>query len=496
MSQNLILAIDQGTTSSRAIVFSPAGDIFSVVQEEFPQIYPAEGWVEHDPEMIWETTLAVALEAMETAEAKGGTVVAIGITNQRETTIVWDRTSGKPIANAIVWQDRRTADVCRQLKADGVADTVRDKTGLLLDPYFSATKAAWLLDHVEGARRRAEAGKLAFGTVDAFLLWRLTGGKEHATDATNASRTSLYNIRTNAWDDELLRIFNVPRSCLPEVRDCAADFGVTDKNLFGREIPILGIAGDQQAAAIGQCCFSPGETKSTYGTGCFVLVQTGAEMILSQNRLLSTIAYRLDGKTTYAVEGSIFVAGAAVQWLRDGLGLIKHAADTEGLARGISGTQGVYLVPAFTGLGAPHWAPGARGAIFGMMRSTRKAELVRAALESVAYQTADLFAALAQDDISPTTVKVDGGMVMNDWMVQFLADIVGVDVQRPKVMETTALGAAALAGLQAGLYGSLDDFAKVWQEDARFSATMAPDEKEKLLQGWRHAVKCTLAYSS
>ncbi|WP_306249831.1 glycerol kinase GlpK [Parvularcula sp. IMCC14364] len=495
MSQPLLLAIDQGTTSSRAIVFSLQGDIVAVSQQEFPQIYPAEGWVEHDPEAIWETTLATAREAVSMAEAKGGTVKAIGITNQRETTIVWDRTTGMPIGNAIVWQDRRTANVCRDLRADNVEDMVREKTGLLLDPYFSATKIAWLLDHVEGARAKADAGKLAFGTVDSFLLWHLTDGKVHATDATNASRTSLFNIKTNEWDDELLRLFKVPRAMMPEVKDCAADFGMTAPAVFGREIPILGIAGDQQAAAIGQCCFTTGETKSTYGTGCFVLVQTGEEMLLSQNRLLSTIAYRLEGKPTYALEGSIFMAGAAVQWLRDEMQIIKHAAETEGMARGIGGTQGVYIVPAFTGLGAPHWSPDARGAIFGLMRSTGKAELIRATLESVAYQTADLFTALAQDGISPTSVKVDGGMVMNDWMVQFLSDVLTLPVQRPKVMETTALGAAALAGLQAGLYGSLQDFAGVWQEDASFTPTMADAERQQLLQGWHKAVQCTLAFS-
>ncbi|MCI5046300.1 MAG: glycerol kinase GlpK [Aquisalinus sp.] len=495
MSQPLLLAIDQGTTSSRAIVFSLRGDIVAVSQQEFPQIYPAEGWVEHDPEAIWETTLKTAREAVAEAENKGGTVQAIGITNQRETTIVWDRTTGMPISNAIVWQDRRTANVCRNLQADGAEDMVRQKTGLLLDPYFSATKIAWLLDHVEGARAKAEAGKLAFGTVDSFLLWHLTDGKVHATDATNASRTSLFNIQDNDWDDELLRLFKVPRAIMPEVKDCAADFGMAASAVFGREIPILGIAGDQQAAAIGQCCFTPGETKSTYGTGCFVLVQTGEELLLSQNRLLSTIAYRLEGKPTYALEGSIFVAGAAVQWLRDEMQIIKHAAETEGMARGISGTQGVYIVPAFTGLGAPHWSPDARGAVFGLMRSTGKAELIRATLESVAYQTADLFVALEQDGISPTSVKVDGGMVMNDWMVQFLSDVLTLPVQRPKVMETTALGAAALAGLQAGLYSSLQDFAGVWQEDASFAPAMADAERQQLLQGWRKAVQCTLAYA-
>ena len=495
MSQPLLLAIDQGTTSSRAIVFSLKGDIVAVSQQEFPQIYPAEGWVEHDPEAIWETTLKTAREAVAEAETKGGTVQAIGITNQRETTIVWDRTTGMPISNAIVWQDRRTANVCRNLQADGAEDMVRQKTGLLLDPYFSATKIAWLLDHVEGARAKAEAGKLAFGTVDSFLLWHLTDGKVHATDATNASRTSLFNIQDNDWDDELLRLFKVPRAMMPEVKDCAADFGMAASAVFGREIPILGIAGDQQAAAIGQCCFTPGETKSTYGTGCFVLVQTGEELLLSQNRLLSTIAYRLEGKPTYALEGSIFVAGAAVQWLRDEMQIIKHAAETEGMARGISGTQGVYIVPAFTGLGAPHWSPDARGAVFGLMRSTGKAELIRATLESVAYQTADLFVALEQDGISPTSVKVDGGMVMNDWMVQFLSDVLTLPAQRPKVMETTALGAAALAGLQAGLYGSLQEFAGIWQEDASFAPAMADAERQQLLQGWRKAVQCTLAYA-
>ena len=492
MTSDLLLAIDQGTTSSRAIAFNREAGIVAVAQEEFPQHYPNAGWVEHDPEDIWRTSLSVARKAFAEAESKGGKVVAIGITNQRETTILWERKTGKPIHNAIVWQDRRTAETCRALREAGLEDDVRARTGLVLDPYFSATKAAWILDHVEGARARAEKGDIAFGTVDCFLIARLTGGRVHATDATNASRTSLYNIRTNEWDRALLDAFRVPAACLPEVRDCAADFGETDAALFGRPVPILGVAGDQQAAAIGQACFSPGAIKSTYGTGCFVLVQTGGEIVESKNNLLSTIAYRLDGKTAYAIEGSIFVAGAAVQWLRDGLKIIKSAKETEALARGLDDNRGVYLVPAFTGLGAPHWAPEARGAIYGLTRATGPAELARAALESVAYQTADLLDAIAKDGVRPQTLRVDGGMVANDWLMQFLADILDLPVERPKVMETTALGAAFLAGLQAGLYGSTDDVGAIWSRGARFEPKMKASEREALLAGWRRAVERTL----
>ena len=492
MSKPCILAIDQGTSSSRALVFDGAAGVVAMAQREFPQLYPADGWVEHDPEAIWETTLATARRAFAEAEGRGYTVAAIGITNQRETTLVWERDSGKPIHHAIVWQDRRTAEVCKSLAGRGVGDAIQRATGLLLDPYFSATKIAWILDHVKGARARAEAGKLAFGTVDSFLIWRLTGGRVHATDATNASRTSLFNIHTQAWDPELLEIFQVPAAGLPEARDCAADYGMSDAKWFGREIPLLGVAGDQQAAAIGQCCFAPGMIKSTYGTGCFVLLHTGETALLSGNRLLTTVAYRLDGKTAYALEGSIFIAGAAVQWLRDGLGVIDKAADTGPLAAGLADNGGVYLVPAFTGLGAPHWNPDARGAIFGLTRGTERAHLARAALESVCYQTHDLFAAMADDGAETTALRVDGGMVANDWLAQFLADALGLPVTRPRVMETTALGAAYLAGRQAGVFGSPQEFSGLWRAEAEFQPRMAAAEREKLLAGWRAAVKRTL----
>lgn len=493
--KSCIMSIDQGTTSSRAIVFSQTGEIIAVAQQEFEQHYPADGWVEHDPEDIWESTITTAKAVFESAEAKGYQVAAIGITNQRETTVVWDRVTGKPIYNAIVWQDRRTADVCRALVDGGHEQSVQQKTGLLLDPYFSGSKVAWILDNVDGARARAEAGELAFGTIDSFLIWRLTDGKCHLTDATNASRTSLFNIQDQTWDEELLALFQVPASLLPEVKDCAADFGHADESLFGRPVPITGVAGDQQAATIGQGCFSPGTIKSTYGTGCFVLMNTGSEMQVSKNRLLSTVAYRLDGKTTYALEGSIFVAGAAVQWLRDGIKIVEKASETEAIAAGLEDNGGVYLVPAFTGLGAPHWDPEARASIFGMTRATGRAELVRATLESVCYQTSDLFRAVAEDGLEPAQLRVDGGMVANDWLVQFLSDILDLSVDRPQVMETTALGAAYLAGLQVGLYQSLDDISENWRREARFEPNMKTAERERLLGRWQKAVECTRAFA-
>ncbi|MBB5519770.1 glycerol kinase GlpK [Amphiplicatus metriothermophilus] len=489
----LLLAIDQGTTSSRAIVFDRAARIVALAQAEFPQLYPADGWVEHNAEAIWSTTLETARQALAEAEAKGGRVAAIGVTNQRETTLVWERDGGKSIHNAIVWQDRRTADHCARLNREGAEDMIRARTGLLLDPYFSATKIAWILDHVDDARRAAEAGRLAFGTVDSFLIWRLTGGRVHATDATNAARTSLFDINRNEWDDELLALFGVPRSLLPAVLDCAADFGETDPALFGRPIPIRGVAGDQQAAAIGQACFAPGAIKSTYGTGCFVLTHTGDQFILSKNNLLSTIACRLDGQTSYAIEGSIFVAGAAVQWLRDGLGIIETAGESETLARSIPDNRGVYLVPAFTGLGAPHWAPEARGLICGLTRASGPAELARAALESVVYQTTDLLAAIEADGVKPDALRVDGGMTANAWLMQFLADLLELPVERPEVMETTALGAAFLAGLKTGLYGSTDDVAAIWRRAARFEPRMSEGERARLIEGWRKAVRRALA---
>ena len=489
---DMILAIDQGTTSSRALVFDRDCQIVSLAQAEFPQRYPAEGWVEHDPEAIWSTTLSTAREAMKAAEAKGGHIAAIGVTNQRETTLVWDRSTGKPIHNAIVWQDRRTADVCRQLDAEGAAETVRATSGLLLDPYFSATKAAWILDRVEGARGLANSGRLAFGTVDSFLLWRLTGGRTHATDATNASRTNLYDIRKGDWSDDLCALFRVPRGVLPEVRDCSADFGETAAELFGRPIPIRGVIGDQQGAGVGQCGFLVGDVKTTFGTGGFLVANTGDKPVVSGHRLLTTVAYQLDGERTYALEGSIFVAGAAVQWLRDGLGVVGSAAETEGMARGLHGNAGVYMVPAFTGLGAPHWDPDARGAIYGLTRATGPAELARAALEAVCYQSLDLFEAVRADGVALAALKVDGGMAANDWMLQFLADLTDLPVERPAVLETTALGAAYMAGLAVGLYPEPSVWAKRDRKITRFEPNMGQTDRERLLDGWRDAVWRTL----
>ena len=481
-----LLAIDQGTTSTRAIVFDRRGGKLGSHQIELPQSYPKPGWVEHDAQRIWHDTLACARGALAAARLKPEAVKSIGITNQRETTVIWDRSSGKPIHPAIVWQDRRTSEFCRRnQKKNG---WLARRTGLLLDPYFSATKIAWLLDNVPGARRRAARGELAFGTVDSWLLWNLTGGKVHATDATNASRTALFNIRTQKWDPELLKFFRVPASLLPDVRDCAADYGATERKLFGAPIPIGGIAGDQQAATIGQACFKPGMIKSTYGTGCFVVLNTGSRMTLSKNRLLSTVAYRLDGKTTYALEGSIFVAGAAVQWLRDAMHLIKAAGDTEAIAKSIRDTQGVYLVPAFTGLGAPYWDPEARGAIFGLTRDSGIAHLVRAALESVCYQTRDLLTAMAADALPPTELRVDGGMVVNDWLTQFLSDVLKIPVVRPQTVETTALGAAFLAGLQSGVYSSLDEIARLWVSQRRFKPRLPPRQADALYGAWQEAV--------
>ncbi len=483
-----LLAIDQGTTSSRAIVFDRKGRKLGVAQQELPQSFPQSGWVEHNPERIWKDTVAVVRGALRKARTGAREIAALGITNQRETTIVWDRATGKAVHPAIVWQDRRTADFCKAQHSDKVERWLADKTGLLLDPYFSATKIRWILDHVPGARARAERGELAFGTVDSWLLWKLTGGKVHATDATNASRTLLFNIRTQRWDPELLAFFGVPASLLPEVKDCAAEFGRTDKKLFGAQIPIRGIAGDQQAATVGQACFTPGMAKSTYGTGCFLVLNTGAELKLSKNKLLSTIAYRLEGKPTYAMEGSIFIAGAAVQWLRDAVHLIKRAGDTEDIARSIPDSRGVYLVPAFTGLGAPYWDPEARGAIFGLTRDAGLAHIVRAALESVCHQTRDLLAAMAQDAVAPVELRVDGGMVVNNWLTQCLADILQVGVVRPQTVETTALGAAFLAGLQAGVYGSLAEISQLWQVDRRFKPKLARAKADAQYAGWQKAV--------
>ncbi len=481
-----LLSIDQGTTSTRAIVFDRAGRKLGLAQRELPQSYPQPGWVEHDPLRIWEDTLAVTREALAAAKLDASAITALGITNQRETTVIWDRASGQPIHPAIVWQDRRTSDFCRAHQQHSA--WLSQKTGLLLDPYFSATKIAWILDHVAGARARAEKGELAFGTIDSWLLWNLSGGKVHATDATNASRTALFNIVTQRWDEELLKFFNVPAALLPDVRDSAADYGRTQASLLGGEIAIAGIAGDQQAATVGQACFKPGMIKSTYGTGCFMVLNTGEQFTLSKNRLLSTVAYRLNGKTTYALEGSIFVAGAAVQWLRDAVRMIGSAGETENLARSITDTQGVYLVPAFTGLGAPYWDPEARGAIFGLTRDSGIAQIVRAALESVCYQTRDLLIAMAEDALPPTELRVDGGMVINDWLTQFLSDILKIPVVRPQTVETTALGAAFLAGLQTGVYSSLDDIAALWQAERRFAPQQAAEKIDALYEGWKHAV--------
>jgi glycerol kinase len=487
-----ILAIDQGTTSSRAIVFRPDASIAAVAQREFPQHFPAPGWVEHDPEDLWATTLATCREALDRVGVAVPEVAAIGITNQRETTLLWDRHTGSPVHRAIVWQDRRTADLCARLKAEGHEPAVTAKTGLVLDPYFSGTKIAWLLDNVPGARARAERGELAFGTVDSYLLWRLTGGAVHATDATNAARTLLFDIHRGAWDDDLLRLVGIPRSLLPEVRDCSAEYGTTLPELFGGAIAVRGIAGDQQAATVGQACFRPGMLKSTYGTGCFALLNTGEAPVASEAKLLTTIAYQLAGRRTYALEGSIFVAGAAVQWLRDGLGLIRSAEESGTLADAADPSQEVYLVPAFVGLGAPHWDPDARGALFGLTRGTGAKELARAALESVCFQTADLLEAMRADwpqaGETATVLRVDGGMVASDWTMQRLADLLGAPVDRPEVKETTALGAAYLAGLSAGVFPEPEQFADTWRLERRFAPLLDPATRERKLAGWRDAV--------
>jgi glycerol kinase len=491
-----LIAIDQGTTSTRAIVFDAALTPLASAQIELPQIYPEPGWVEHDPEEIWTATVQTVRDAMAKAQLAAGDIAAIGITNQRETTLVWDRATGKPIHNAVVWQDRRTADACEKLRRDGAEAGLAAKTGLLLDPYFSATKIGWLLDRVPGARASAEAGKLAFGTIDTFLIWRLTGGKSHVTDATNAARTLLFDIGRGEWDAELCELFGVPQSLLPRVLDCAADFGTTDPALFGAPIRILGVAGDQQAATIGQGCFKPGMVKSTYGTGCFAVLNTGDERVASKRKLLSTIAYQLDGKRTYALEGSIFIAGAAVQWLRDGLKLIGRASELDALALQANPAEHVYLVPGFVGLGAPYWDSNARGAIYGLTRNSGRAELARAVIEAVGYQTRDLIEAMHADWPSSakaqTALRVDGGMTASDLTMQFLADMLGSPVDRPTVMETTVLGAAYLAGRAAGLCPDLDGFAATWKRDRRFEPAMAPEERARKWAGWRDAVGRTL----
>ncbi len=490
-----ILAIDQGTTSTRAILFDENISPVSSDQMEFDQHFPNSGWVEHDPDDIWQTTLKTCQAAITAANVKPSDILAIGITNQRETTLVWNRETGEPIHRAIVWQDRRTADTCAALKDAGHETMVTTTTGLLLDPYFSGSKVAWILDNVDGARIAAEQGKLAFGTVDSFLMWRLTGGRVHATDATNASRTMLYDINIGAWSEQLLTLFNIPRSMLPEVKDCAAEFGETESDLFGAPIKICGIAGDQHAAAIGQACFKPGMMKSTYGTGCFALLNTGDQAVRSTNRLLTTIAYQLDGKPTYALEGSIFIAGAAVQWLRDGLGVIGKASDSGALAEQADPNQDVYLVPAFVGLGAPYWDADCRGALYGLNRATGPKEIARAALESVCYQTRDLLEAMKGDwkPDGQTVLRVDGGMVNSNWTMQCLADVLNAPVDRPHVLETTALGAAYLAGMQAGLYPDMEEFADQWALEKRFTPNMTDAQRTQKYDGWKDAVRRTLS---
>ncbi|MDA0704353.1 MAG: glycerol kinase GlpK [Proteobacteria bacterium] len=484
-----ILAIDQGTTSTRAILFDAEGQPAAKAQRELRQIYPRDGWVEHDPEDIWADVLTVVRDCLAKAGVMAGAVSAIGIANQRETTLLWERSTGRPLHNAIVWQDRRTSDFCDALREQGHEPLVRARTGLLLDPYFSATKLRWLLDHVPGARVRAAAGELCFGTVDSFLLFRLTGGAVHATDATNAGRTMLFDLAEKRWDPELLDLFDLPAAMLPVVMDNCADFGAADPALFGAAIPIAGMAGDQHAALIGQACFEPGMVKSTYGTGCFALVNTGSDRVSSDYRLLTTMAYRLDGRATYALEGSVFSAGSAIQWLRDELGLIAEAADSAALAASVPDNGGVYLVPAFTGLGAPYWNSQARGAILGLTRNAGAAHLVRAGLEAQGYQTRDLLAAMAADmGAAPRELRVDGGLAENDWVCAFLADINGLPVERPAVTETTAQGAAFLAGLGVGVYTGLGAVSKAWRCERRFEPAMAPAERERLYGGWRKAV--------
>jgi glycerol kinase len=492
-----ILAIDQGTTSSRAVVFDARCKVVAIAQQEFKQHFPRSGWVEHDAEEIWRTVVSTCRSALKKARVRPKEIAGIGITNQRETTLVWDRKTGKPVYRAIVWQDRRTADMCAALKKASHESEITARTGLLLDPYFSGTKIAWVLNNVSGARKRAERGELAFGTIDSFLIWRLTGGKQHATDATNASRTLLYDIHKGRWDDQLLSLMQVPRSMLPEVKDSSAEFGATDAAIFGASLDIRGSAGDQQAATVGQACFRPGMIKSTYGTGCFAMLNTGEQAVQSRNRLLTTIAYQLKGKPSYALEGSIFIAGAAVQWLRDGLRIIKKAADSATLAAKADPHQAVYLVPAFVGLGAPHWDPDARGSVHGLTRGTSAAELCRAALESVCYQTRDLLEAMQGDwhggASAETVLRVDGGMTGSEWTMQFLADILNAPVDRPKVMETTALGAAYLAGLQAGLYPEPAEFAKSWRLDKRFVPKMKSEMRAQKYSGWQDALGRTLS---
>ena len=492
--KKFIISIDQGTTSSRAVLFNLKGEPVYVAQTEFTQYFPKDGWVEHDPNEIWGTTLKVLKDVIKKSKKLKSKVLTIGITNQRETTILWDKITGKPVYNAIVWQDRRASNYCKKLIKQKKETIIYNKTGLLIDAYFSATKIKWIIDNVAKARELIKKKRLLFGTVDSFLLWKLTNGVEHATDATNASRTMLFNISTNQWDHQILKMLNIPKNILPTVKDCSADFGHTDPLLTGKSYPITGIVGDQQSATIGQCCFEPGSLKSTYGTGAFVLLNTGSKKIYSKNRLLTTIGYRINGKTTYALEGSIFIAGAGVQWLRDKIKFIKKASDTEKIIRSLKSNKGIYLVPAFTGLGAPYWAVNARGVLSGLTRDTGPSEIVRATVESVAYQTFDLFEAMKNDGLRPKIIKVDGGMVKNSWFSQFLSDILNVKVLRPKVDETTALGAAYMAGLKIGVYKSLKDISKQWKIDKCFKPKMKSKNRKELLKGWSQAIRKTLTH--
>lgn len=485
------LSIDQGTTSSRAIVFNlDTGDIIAHAQKEFTQYFPNSGWVEHDGDEIWDSVCSVANQALLEAEKAGANVVGIGITNQRETTLIWDRKSGTPIHRAIVWQDRRTSKQCQALIANGRADEIADRAGLVIDPYFSASKIAWILDNVDGARARAEKGELAFGTIETFLIWRLTNGERHISDATNASRTSLLNIKTAKWDKKLCALFNVPMAVLPEITDCAGNLGSAKVGLT-KQLPILSAIGDQQSAAVGQACFYPGTVKATFGTGCFVILNTGEKIVKSSNRLLTTIGLQINQKQTYAMEGSIFIAGAVVQWLRDGIGLLDDARQSEKIVSELKSNHGLYMVPAFTGLGAPYWSPDARGAIYGITRNTGPEHFIRAALEAVAYQTNDLISAMAQDGVSPTNLKVDGGMAANNWLMQFLSDIIDITVERPSQLETTALGAAMLAGVADGRFSAIEDTALSWNLDRRFHSNMVPSTRRNLTSGWYQSVMKT-----
>ena len=492
--KKFIVAIDQGTTSSRAILFNTDGVPIFTSQLEFKQYFPKDGWVEHDPEEIWKTTHKVLLQAINKSRKLNGRILTIGITNQRETTIMWDRATGKPVYNAIVWQDRRTADFCNKFKSIKRDRIINKKTGLLIDPYFSGTKIKWIINNIPKAKQLLNNKQLLFGTVDTFLLWRLTKGSVHATDATNASRTMLYNITTNKWDNQILKSLKIPTHILPIVKDCSDDFGFSHKSMTGKSYPINGMVGDQQAATIGQCCFKKGSVKSTYGTGAFVLMNTGNKKIYSKNRLLTTICYRLNGESTYALEGSIFNAGASIQWLRDKIKLINSADETEKISKSLKGNSGVYLVPAFTGLGAPYWNSNARGVLCGLTRNTGSKEIVRAAIESVVYQSYDLFTSMKNDGLKPQLIKIDGGMVKNNWFSQFLSDVINIEVDRPQVNETTALGAAFMAGLKIGVFKSLDDIAKKRKAGKRFHPKIKSKKRTKLLNGWSHAIRKTLIH--